>query len=95
MTAKEILDLLSSGGVLAFAVLAIWAFFTERVIPRSRLEDQRTEAKSRLEEQRTEKLEAMAMAKGAVASMDRLSDAVEARNRLEEQRLQLEIQRRS
>lgn len=79
MTPKDILDLLSGAGTLGFAVLAIYAFLTERIVPGSRLE-----------EQRQEKKEALDLLRASIASMDRLSDAVEARNRLEEARMAAE-----
>ena len=43
MGPKENLDGLSGAGVLALAVLAIYAFLTERIVPLSRLEEQRRE----------------------------------------------------
>ena len=76
MGPKEILDVLSGAGVLGFAVLAIYAFLTERIVPLSRLE-----------EQRREKKEALDLARTSIASMDRLSAAVEARNELEAERM--------
>lgn len=77
MTAKDILDILSGAGTLGFCALAVWAFFTEQIVPRARLE-----------EQRAEKREAQELAKQTITSLDRLSDAVEARNRLEAERLE-------
>lgn len=77
MTAKDILDIVSGAGTLGFAVLAIYAFLTERIVPLSRLE-----------EQRREKREAMDLARASITSMDRLADAVEARNKLEAERME-------
>lgn len=83
MSPKEIFDFLQTAGTLGFALIAIVALYTERIVPRSRLD-----------EQREEKKEAIELLRASIASMDRLSDAVEARNRLEEQRLAIERERR-
>lgn len=75
MTAPDILEILSGAGTLGFAVLAIYAFLTERIVPISRLD-----------EQRKEKAEAMELLRASISSMERLADAVEVRNRLEADR---------
>lgn len=75
MSFKEIVDAVSALGTLGFALLAVYAFLTEKVVPRSRLD-----------EQREDKKEAMDLARASVAQQERLADAVEARNRLEEAR---------
>lgn len=77
MTLKEIIDAVSTLGTLGFALLSVYAFLTERVVPRSRLD-----------EQREDKREAIELAKSAIASNERLADAVEARNLLEDAREQ-------
>ena len=77
MTLKDILDAVSTLGTLGFALLSVYAFLTERVVPRSRLD-----------EQREDKREAIELAKSAIASNERLADAVEARNLLEDAREQ-------
>lgn len=75
MSLKEIVDAVSTLGTLGFALLAVYAFLTERVVPRGRLDEQRADRK-----------EALDMARDAIASNERLADAVEARNRLDEAR---------
>ena len=72
MSLKELVDTVSALGVLGFALLAIYAFLTEKVVPRSRLD-----------EQREDKKEAITLARESVAAQERLADAVEERNRLE------------
>ncbi len=75
MSLKEILDAVSALGTLGFALLAVYAFLTERIVP-----------KSRLDEQRADKQEAIELARHAVQQAERLADAVEMRNRLEAER---------
>ena len=77
MTPQQILDFLSGAGTLGFAILALWALFTERIVPRSRLDEQRADKKEMAE-----------LAKAAIAGLERLSDAVEARNKLDVERQQ-------
>ena len=79
MSLKEIIDAISTLGTLGFALLAVYAFLTERVVPRSRLD-----------EQRDDKKEAIELAKSAIAANERLADAVEEGNRLEKAREQAE-----
>ena len=79
MSLKEIIDAISTLGTLGFALLAVYAFLTERVVPRSRLE-----------EQRDDKKEAIELAKSAIAANERLADAVEEGNRLDKAREQAE-----
>lgn len=66
MSLKEIIDAASTLGALGFALLALYAFLTERIVPRSRLD-----------EQRADKREANQLAKEAIASNERLADATE------------------
>jgi multidrug resistance efflux pump len=79
VTFKEIVDAVSALGTLGFALLAVYAFLTEKVVPRSRLD-----------EQRADKKEAMDLARASVAQQERLATAVEERNRLEAAREQAE-----
>ncbi len=79
---KEILDAVSALGTLGFALLAVYAFLTERVVPRSRLD-----------EQRNDKKEALELAREAVRQAERLADAVETRNRMEVDREQAKARR--
>lgn len=81
MDLKQFLDAVSTLGALGFAILAVYALVTERVVPRGRLDDQKADKK-----------EAMDLAQQSVAAMDRLADAVEARNRLEEARERAEAE---
>lgn len=69
---QEALELIQAGGTLAFALLALGALITERVVPRARLD-----------EMRADKKEALELARSAIASTERLADAVEARNAAE------------
>lgn len=83
MTAQQILDAVQTGGTLAFALLALGALITGRVQPRHVVDDKdRTIAY-----ERAQKDQAFDLAKSAIASHDRLADAVEARNRLDQERL--------
>jgi hypothetical protein len=79
VTFKEIVDAVSALGTLGFALLAVYAFLTEKVVPRSRLD-----------EHRADKKEAMDIARGSVEQQKRLAAAVEERNRLEAAREQAE-----
>lgn len=81
MSLKDLVDTVSTLGTLGFSLLAVYAFLSERIVPRSRLD-----------EQRADKKEAMDLAREAIASNERMADAVEARNRLEEAREQAEAE---
>jgi hypothetical protein len=83
VTFKEVVDAVSALGTLGFALLAVYAFLTEKVVPRSRLD-----------EQRADKKEAMDLARASVAQQERLATAVEERNRLESAREQAELELR-
>ncbi len=83
MSLTDILDAVSTLGTLGFALLSLYAFVTERVIPRGRLD-----------EQRADKKEAMEHARQAIDANKRLADAVEASNRLDEARIQAEREAR-
>jgi flagellar biosynthesis/type III secretory pathway M-ring protein FliF/YscJ len=72
LSLQQILDAVSSLGTLGFALLTVYAFLKELVVPRSRLD-----------EQRADKKEAMDLARQAIAANERLADAVETRNQLE------------
>jgi hypothetical protein len=78
---KQLVDAVSTLGTLGFALLAVYAFLTERIVPRSRLD-----------EQRADKKEAMDLARASVAQQERLATAVEERNRLESAREQAELE---
>jgi hypothetical protein len=84
LTLKEIIDAVSTLGTLGFALLAVYAFLSERIVPKGRLDDSKAD-----------KQEALDLAREAIASTERLADAVEARNQLEQVREQVERERRS
>jgi hypothetical protein len=75
MGLKEIIDAVSALGTLGFAILAVYAFLKEIIVPRGRLDDQKAAT-----------AEALGLARSAIADNERLAAAVEARNRLEEAR---------
>lgn len=75
MTLPDILDGVSKLGTLGLALLALYAFLTERIVPRGRLD-----------EVRADKQEALELARAASTATERLADAVEARNKLEAER---------
>ena len=75
MDFQQIIDAVSTLGTLGFALLVIYGFLTERVVPRSRLD-----------EQRADKKEAIDLAKASIAAQERLADAVEAGNQLDRAR---------
>ena len=77
LTFKEVVDAVSALGTLGFALLAVYAFLRELIVPRSRLD-----------EQRDDKKEAMELARDSIASQQRLAAAVEARNQLDNAREQ-------
>lgn len=83
MDFKEIVDAVSTLGTLGFALLAVYAFLRELIVPRSRLD-----------EQRADKKEAIELARAAIADNERLAAAVEARNQLEEARERAERETR-
>jgi hypothetical protein len=57
----------------------VYAFLTERIVPRGRLDEKERQG----EAQRVEKLEALKLARDAIASNERLAAALEARNQAE------------
>jgi hypothetical protein len=80
---QETLDLIQSGGTLVFALLALGALISGRVQPKHVVDDKdRTIAY-----ERSQKEQAFEKAKATQASFDRLADAVEARNLLDQERV--------
>jgi hypothetical protein len=79
----QILEIIQTGGTLAFALVGLWAFVTGRVQPRHVVEDR----DKTIAYERAQKDRAFEMARAAQASHDRLANAVEARNRIEEDRV--------
>lgn len=71
----RIIDVLDKLSTLGFLGLAVWAFLTERIVPKGRLDDQKTQTK-----------EAIDGWKELTKSVDRLGDIWEARNEAEERR---------
>lgn len=82
MDFKEIVDAVSTLGTLGFALLAVYGFLTEKIVPRSRLD-----------EVQGDKKEAIELARAAIASNERLADALEAANRLDAARVEAERER--
>ena len=72
MGLEQLLQLLSGGGTLGFAIFIIWLFMTEKIVPKGRLDDQKVLTK-----------EALDLARSSVAANERLADAFEARNEAE------------
>jgi hypothetical protein len=76
---KQIVDAVSTLGTLGFALLAVYAFLSRKLVTMGELE----EAQKTILYERTQKEHAIELARQAIASGDRLADAVEARNQLE------------
>lgn len=74
--------LLGPLGLTAGLLFLMYLFVSERVIPRGRLDDQKTATK-----------EALDIARQANSALDRMADAVEARNKLDTEKVQLETER--
>lgn len=74
--------LLGPLGLTAGLLILVWLFVTEKVVPRGRLDDQKESTK-----------EALSIAHEANESLDRMADAVEARNQLDAERVRLETER--
>lgn len=83
MSFKEIVDAVSTLGTLGFALLAVYAFLKELIVP-----------KSRLDEKEAARKEAIELARSAIANNDRLADAMEAANRLDVARIEAERERK-
>jgi len=75
MNFQEFIEAISTLGTLGFALVAVFAFLTERVVP-----------KARLDEKERDRQEAMALARAAIASNERLADALEADERARRRR---------
>lgn len=68
---------------LTFGLLVlVWFLVTEKVVPKGRLDDQKVATKDALD-----------IARQANDSLDRMADAVEARNTLDAERVKLETER--
>jgi hypothetical protein len=74
--------LLGPLGLTAGLLILVWLFVTEKVVPKGRLDDQKAAT-----------LEALQIAHEANQSLDRMADAVEARNNLDAERVRLEAER--
>lgn len=74
--------LLGPLGLTAGLLILVWLFVTEKVVPKGRLDDQKEATK-----------EALSIAHEANESLDRMADAVEARNQLDAERVRLEAER--
>lgn len=81
---QDALELIQAGGTLAFALLALGALLSGRVVPKHVVDDRdRT-----ISYERAQKEQAFDKAKAVQASFDRLADAVEAKNRIDAERLE-------
>lgn len=74
--------LLGPLGLTVGLVLLAYLLITERVVPKGRLEDQKAATK-----------EALDIAREANLSLDRMADAMEARNQLDAEKVRLEAER--
>lgn len=74
--------LLGPLGLTAGLLILVWLFVSEKVVPKGRLDDQKEATK-----------EALLIAHEANESLDRMADAVEARNNLDAERVRLEAER--
>lgn len=82
MAFQQIVETVSAIGTLGLALLGLYAFLTERIVPKGRLD----EANARTAEHKAEKKEAFDLARESIAAQERLAAAVEARNELERER---------
>jgi hypothetical protein len=64
--------ILGPAGVAVLTLSVLWLFVTERIIPRGRLEDQKLATQ-----------EALSVAKDANQTMEKMAEALEARNNLD------------
>lgn len=77
MLNPDVVDAIANLGSSALFVIALWAFLTGKVRRESEFKDARTEGESRLAEIRVDRDEWKAIANGALAKLDRLTDVVE------------------
>lgn len=94
MTLKDVIDTVSTLGTLGFALLAVYAFATNRLHSDAEMKERLADKDRQIEEHKAEKREAMQIARESIASNERLADSVESRNRLEEARIQAEREAR-
>lgn len=81
-TEQQLTILLGPLGLTVGLLFLVWLFVTERVVPKGRLDDQKIATKDALD-----------IAKQANESLDRMANAVEARNQLDAERTRLESER--
>jgi hypothetical protein len=74
--------LLGPLGLTVGLLILVWFLVTEKVVPKGRLDDQKAATKDALD-----------IARAANDSLDRMADAVEARNQLDAERVKLESER--
>ena len=77
MPSTDVFDAIASLGSSALFVIAIWALLTGKVRREGEFKDARAEGESRLAELRVDRDEWKAIANGALAKVDRLTDVVE------------------
>ena len=81
-TEQQLTVLLGPLGLTAGLLFLVWLFVTEKVVPKGRLDDQKQATK-----------EALDIARQANESLDRMANAIEARNQLDAERAKLESER--
>ena len=74
--------LLGPLGLTVGLLVLVWLMVTEKVVPKGRLDDQKAATHDALD-----------IARQANESLDRMADAVEARNNLDAERARLEAER--
>lgn len=94
MTLKDFVDAVSTLGTLGFALLAVYAFLTKKIVPWGWVQQIIDLLNEKINELRIDKKEALDLAREAIASNKRLADAWEASNRLETARVEAERESR-
>lgn len=79
---SQLTVLLGPLGLTAGLLFLVWLFVTEKVVPKGRLDDQKQATKDALD-----------IARQANESLDRMANAVEARNQLDAERARMEADR--
>lgn len=87
MSLKELLEAATTLGTLGFALVALYAFFAGWVHSDKELRERLAGKDATIDYERRQKEEAVEMTKAALASHDRLADAVETRNELDRERI--------
>lgn len=77
MDPAQLLDLISRGGALGSAAIVIWLLITEKIVPKSRLTEQRDERLSGVQASRSSMEGALRRLDGIEEKLDRLIDTVD------------------